>query len=202
MFDVEFIIAGAGPVGTTAALRLAKLGYRVLVCEVNPDCSQDLRASTFHASTLEMLDELDVMDTMIEKGLKSPLYHFRERQSGETIEFDLGELSGEIKFPYRLQCEQHVMASILLDSLENHSNVDVHFSSRVVHFEQDDQGVTVDIETAIEIKHIRAKYLIGADGGSSTVRKWMNLDFEGFTYPERFLCLSTKRELANFGAHL
>lgn len=195
-FDADFIIAGAGPVGTVAALRLAKAGYRVVVCEVNPDCTQDLRASTFHASTLEMLDELGVMETMIEKGLKSPLYHFRERQSGDVIEFDLGELSNELKFPYRLQCEQHVMASILVDQLEGHDNVDVHFSSRVLHFEQDDDGVTVDIETPIEIKHIRARYLIGADGGSSTVRKWMNIEFEGFTYPERFLCLSTKTDLA------
>ena len=197
MFDVEFIIAGAGPVGTAAALRLAKLGYSVMVCEVNPDCSQDLRASTFHASTLEMLDELGVVETMIAKGLKSPLYHFRERQSGETIEFDLGELSGEIKFPFRLQCEQHVMASILVDKLEEHENVDVQFNSRVLHFTQDEYGVSVDIETPIEIQHIRAKYLIGADGGSSTVRKWMNVEFEGFTYPERFLCLSTKTELAD-----
>jgi len=47
----------------------------------------------------------------------------------------------------------------------------------------------------MEIENFRADYLIAADGGSSTVRKWLNVEFEGFTYPEHFLCLSTETEL-------
>jgi 3-(3-hydroxy-phenyl)propionate hydroxylase len=60
-----------------------------------------------------------------------------------------------------------------------------------VHFEQDTQGVTVTAETPLELARFRAEYLIGADGANSLVRKWLDVSFEGFTYPEKFLTMST-----------
>jgi 3-(3-hydroxy-phenyl)propionate hydroxylase len=60
-----------------------------------------------------------------------------------------------------------------------------------VHFTQDDAGVDVHLESPMGIETIRADYLIGADGASSIVRKWLGTEFDGFTYPERFLTLST-----------
>ena len=104
MQDSHVIVAGAGPVGTVAAYYLANKGIKVTLCEAGPDCAHDLRASTFHPPTIEMLDELGIANTIIDKGLIAPIYHFRERQSGEVIEFDLSELESEKKFPYRVQC--------------------------------------------------------------------------------------------------
>jgi len=132
---------------------------------------------------------------LIKRGLKAPTYHFRERESGEAIEFDLTELKDQTKFPFRVQCEQHVMASMLAEALEEHPNCDVRFGHRVTSFQQNDNGVEVALETPYEIVKLKSQYLIGADGGNSIIRKWLGVQFEGFTYPEKFLTLSTELEL-------
>jgi len=193
--DTQVIVAGAGPVGTFAAYLLASQGIEVLLAEAGNDCAQDLRASTFHPPTLEMLDKLGLADELIERGLKAPIYHFRERQTGEVIELDLGEIAAHTRYPYRLQCEQYVMATLLAERLQNHPKAQVRFGHRITHFEQTDTGVVVALENSREIVKVRGRYLVGADGGASIIRKWLNTQFEGFTYPEKFLTLSTKFEL-------
>ncbi|MEM1261304.1 MAG: NAD(P)/FAD-dependent oxidoreductase [Pseudomonadota bacterium] len=198
MRSTQVVVVGAGPVGTVAALALANAGIEVLLCEAGPTCAQDLRASTFHPPSLDMLDELGVADDIIEHGLKAPKYHFRERQSGEYIEFDLGELDQEMRFPYRIQCEQHVMAGLLADRIAQHDKAEVLFNHRANSFKQDDNGVTIAFETPVAIEQVHAQYVIAADGGNSIIRKWLGAEFDGFTYPEKFLCLSTETELADY----
>lgn len=187
----QVVVAGGGPVGAVAAAYLARHGIDVVLAEAGADCAQDLRASTFHPPTLEMLDELDVTKDLIEKGLKAPVYHWRDRQSGEVMAFDLTEISDVTKYPFRIQCEQYHLARMLTDRLAKLDSVEVLFNHRVVHFTQDDAGVTVSLESPYGIETVQADYLIGADGASSIVRKWLGTEFDGFTYPERFLTLST-----------
>ncbi len=198
MKNPQVIVAGAGPVGTVAAYRLASMGIDVLLVEAGPDCALDLRASTFHPPTLEMLDELGMADKLIERGLKAPEYHFRERESGDVVSFDLSELADETRFPYRLQCEQYVLANMMAEALESHPHAEVRFNHRLVSFTQDDDGVEVALEGPFSIEKVRAKYLVAADGGNSIVRKWLGVQFDGFTYPERFLTLSTRVELRDY----
>ena len=187
----QVVIAGGGPVGSVAAAYLARHGIDVVLAEAGADCAQDLRASTFHPPTLEMLDELDVTPALIEMGLEAPVYHWRDRRSGEVLAFDLGEISDVTRYPFRIQCEQYHLARMLTDRLEQLDRAEVLFNHRVVHFTQDDTGVDVSLESPFGIETIRADYLIGADGASSIVRKWLGTEFDGFTYPERFLTLST-----------
>lgn len=191
----QVVVAGAGPVGTVMALSLARRGYQVVLCEKHPHRAQDLRASTFHPPTLEILDDLGVVTPIMDYGLKAPIYHYRERQTGETIAFDFAELAEDTRFPFRIQCEQHVMAGMVAAELESLPNVQVLYNHAVVAFEQSDNGVAVHVESPIAIRHFNADYLVAADGGNSIIRKWLDVEFEGFTYPEKFLCLSTKREL-------
>lgn len=195
MKRTQVIIAGAGPVGATAAWRLSRMGIDVVVVETLADCPEDMRASTMHPPTLDMMAELGVLDDLERQGLRAPAYHFRNRRSGDVIEFDLTELSDISRHPYRLQCEQFKLARLLTGLLEERAPGSVRFVNRVVNFSQDDTGVTVHIETPMSIETIRADYLIGADGANSTIRKWTGTEFEGFTYPERFLTLSTSYEL-------
>jgi 3-(3-hydroxy-phenyl)propionate hydroxylase len=189
--DFDVIIAGAGPVGTVAAYGLARAGVSVLLLESNPTCVEDLRASTFHPPTLEMLDELGVLDELMPQGLKAPEYQYRIRKTGEVLAFDLTEIADVARFPYRLQCEQFKLARLLAAKLADH----IRYARRVVHFEQDADGVTVNVEAPHEIERYRARYLIAADGANSIVRKWLGVTFDGFTYPEKFLCLSTTTPL-------
>lgn len=192
MEHYQVIIAGAGPVGSVAAYRLAERGIKVLLLESEPGVKEDMRASTFHASTLEMMEELGVLDDLLAQGLKAPVYQYLNRQTGKALTLDLTEVADILKHPYRLQCEQFKLARLLYKRLADHPNANVLYSHRVVHFSQDDKGVTVHAENPFEIAHFTGDYLIAADGASSLVRKWLGVKFEGFTYPEKFLTLSTE----------
>jgi 3-(3-hydroxy-phenyl)propionate hydroxylase len=194
----QVAIVGAGPVGTVMATLLAQAGIDVVVLEAGEDCAQDLRASTFHSPTLEMLDQIGITPMLLEKGLKAPVYHWRDRASGEVIEFDLSEIADVTRYPFRIQCEQYHLSRALAEGLEKYSNAQVLFGHRLLTFAQDDSGVDLAIETMTGIRKMRADILIGADGANSIVRKWLGIEFDGFTYPERFLCLSTKTELADY----
>lgn len=192
---VQVVIAGAGPVGCVAATYLAQQGIDVLVAEAHADSAQDLRASTFHPPSLEMLDQLGFAAPLIEMGLKAPVYHWRDRRSGEVCSFDFAELAGDTKFPFRIQCEQYHLAKMLSQRLSELDSVQMLFDHRIVYLQQDDSGVDVTLEHATGLRHVRADYLIGADGANSIVRKWLGIEFDGFTYPEKFLCLSTERPI-------
>ncbi|MBC2669858.1 FAD-dependent oxidoreductase [Novosphingobium piscinae] len=194
----QVAIVGAGPVGTVMATLLAQAGVDVVVLEAGDDCAQDLRASTFHPPTLEMLDQIGITPMLLQKGLKAPVYHWRDRATGEVIDFDLGEVADVTRYPFRIQCEQYHLSRGLAAALDNYANAQVRFSHRVLTFSQDDRGVDLAVETMTGIEHLRADYLIAADGANSIVRKWLGIEFDGFTYPERFLCLSTEVELADY----
>lgn len=167
------------------------MGIDVIICEAGETCAHDLRASTFHAATLEMLEEIDAAGPMIERGLKAPVYQMRDRRSGEFIEFDLNEIADRTRFPFRLQCEQHHMSVLLTERLPTLANAEMRFNTRLVGLEQDVQGVTATLESQGRTEQVRAKFLIGADGARSVVRQAIGIGFEGFTYDEKFLSLST-----------
>ncbi len=198
----QVAIVGAGPVGTVIATLLAQSGIDVVVLEAGEECAQDLRASTFHSPTLEMLDQIGITPMLIERGLKAPVYHWRDRTSGEVIDFDMSELSDVTKYPFRVQCEQYHLSRALANGLAQHSNAQVRFGNRLLTFQQDDDGVDLWVEQMAGISRLRVDYLIGADGANSIVRKWLGIEFDGFTYPERFLCLSTELELADHLSNL
>jgi len=191
----QVAVAGAGPVGTVAAYYLASQGIDVVLLEDGADCALDLRASTFHPPTLEMLEQFDITRRLIEKGLKAPVYHFRERRTGEVIDFDLTEIADATRHPYRIQCEQYHLSRMLSEGVQEQAGAEVLFNHRVAAVEQNSQGVTIHAETPYAIKRIEADYLIGADGSNSTVRKWLGTEFHGFTYPEKFLCFTTTEPL-------
>ena len=192
MERTQVLIAGSGPVGAMAAFILARAGIDVILLEMLSDCPEDMRASTLHPPTLDMLDELGVLDELEQQGLRAARYHYRNRKTGSVIEFDFGDLADVSAHPYRLQCEQYKLARLLTGKLAAISPESVRFNRRIVGYEQDGEGVTAFVETLTAIERVRADFLIGADGANSIVRKWTGIPFEGFTYPERFLTLSTR----------
>ena len=81
---VQVVVAGAGPVGAVAAYRLAQRGIDVLLLESRSELAEDMRASTFHPPTLEMMAELGLLDALEAKGLRAPIYQYRNRATGEV----------------------------------------------------------------------------------------------------------------------
>jgi 3-(3-hydroxy-phenyl)propionate hydroxylase len=191
MEKTRVLVAGGGPVGAVAAYRLAAAGIDTILVEALPACPDDMRASTLHPPTLDMLAELGVLADLEAQGLRAPEYHYRNRRSGRVIAFDLGELADVSAHPYRLQCEQFKLARLLTAKLDALPHGSARFSHRVTGYVQDGDGVTVDLATPDGPATIRADYVVAADGASSTIRKATGTSFTGFTYPERFLTLST-----------
>jgi 3-(3-hydroxy-phenyl)propionate hydroxylase len=186
------IVVGAGPVGLVAASALSDAGIPVTVLEQSPDLPEDLRASTFHPPTLDMLGRFGVVDRMVADGLICPHWQFRDRKAGVVATFDLGLLKGETDHPYRLQCEQWRLARMLRDRLVADPDVQIDFHSRVVGIAQDDAGVDVSVERPDGGREtMRADYVVGADGLRSAVRNAIGVEFEGMTIPELFVTMST-----------
>jgi 3-(3-hydroxy-phenyl)propionate hydroxylase len=191
-------IVGAGPVGLTLAYLLAKEGVMVDVFESNDDLSMDLRASTFHPATLDLLDRLGVNEELIVQGNIVPAIHFRDRKDFSLIaEFDFSALSADTKHPFRLQCEQWKLTKILKSRLELMENVSLHFSTCVKNVGQTVDGVFIDIVRERENKKVQADWLIACDGVGSAVRKSLKIDYEGFFFPEKFFSISTPFEFAD-----
>ena len=186
------IVVGAGPVGLIATASLLANGIPVTLLEATSDLAEDLRASTFHPPTLDMLDKLGVAPTLVEQGLICPHWQFRDRKEGVIATFDLGHLEGETAHPYRLQCEQWKLTRVVRKQVDDHPDGTLITEIRAEAIEQDDDGVTVEgVRPDGSVERFRGRYLIGADGGHSVVRKSLGVKFEGLTIPEIFLTLST-----------
>jgi 3-(3-hydroxy-phenyl)propionate hydroxylase len=188
---VSVIVAGAGPAGCVAAWRLAEQGIDVLLLERDHVLPEDMRASTLHPPTLDMLEELGLLDVLEAQGLRAPLYQYRNRDTGGIITLDMSEIADAVRHPYRLQCEQFKLTRLVAARLDGHRAGRILFDRKLIAYEQDSQGVTVSVGAGDTVETYRADYLIGADGANSTIRKQMGVTFEGFTYPEKFLTLST-----------
>jgi 3-(3-hydroxy-phenyl)propionate hydroxylase len=186
------LIVGAGPVGLATALLLAEAGVRVRVFEAEPELVEDLRASTFHPPTLDMLEPLGITAELLAQGLVCPQWQIRLHPEGERAVFDLGALEGETRHPYRLQCEQWKLSRALESRVRGHPRVELLRGARVTALAQDDAGVTLEVETAGRRESVRGAWLIGADGARSTVRKTVGLEFDGRTYPETTLLVTTR----------
>jgi 3-(3-hydroxy-phenyl)propionate hydroxylase len=189
------VVAGAGPVGLATALSLAHQGVPVEVIEAEPGLTVDQRAGTFHPPTLEMLAPFGVTDDMHRIGLKVPRWQIRDRRQGVIVEWDLGLIGDLTPYPYRFHLEQHRLTPILFHKLHGFSNAAVHFSTGFVGATQTGDEVLVQTTAG----PLRASWLIGCDGGRSAVRKALGVEFEGFTWPERFIVISTIEDFAQDG---
>jgi 3-(3-hydroxy-phenyl)propionate hydroxylase len=185
------LIAGAGPVGLVAAAHLARSGVPVTVFEAGPELSEESRASTFHPPTLDMLDALGAAEPLISQGLKAPAFQYRSKKHGLLAQFDFGGIAGATKHPYRVQCEQSKLTRILYEQLCCHPNFELHFDSPVVGVSQEASGVEITIDRDGHTERRSGRYLIGADGASSKIRRALGIEFEGFTWPDRLLVVST-----------
>jgi len=188
----NIVVVGAGPVGTVAALACARRGHHVTLLEAEERVNDAPRASTTQPPTLEILEELGLIDEYIAKGLVARTFQFWDRPSLRLVaEFDFERLKDETRYPYVVQTEQHKLALMGIERLKA-TGTKVLMGTRVTGLAQDADGVT--LETSSE--KFRADYVIGCDGGRSTVRKSLGIEFEGFTWPERFLVITTKFDFA------
>lgn len=182
------VVAGAGPVGLVAALKVARAGIPVLALDCEPGIIQWPRAVVYHAPTVEMLDRLGLLDELKAAGILKQDYQFRTIDGGLLAAPNMSVLTPEdTAYPFNLHMPQHELASAILRNLLTIPGASVRWNSRVMDVKQDSGGVTLTVENGGESRELRCDWLIGADGGSSTVRRASGLSFEGYTHPERLV---------------
>jgi 2-polyprenyl-6-methoxyphenol hydroxylase-like FAD-dependent oxidoreductase len=190
--DRRILIAGGGPVGLFCALLLGRKGLPVRLFDENEQPQEDPRAATTHPGTLEVLAEAGLVEDMARVGLVAPIFQFWDRPSGRKVaEFDHALLKDDTAYPFVIQCEQFKTAQLILDRLSALPNVEILFGRQLLDVEQSAGAVTALVRGAGGESRHGGAYLIGADGGRSTVRKQCGIAFEGFTWPERFIVLTT-----------
>jgi 3-(3-hydroxy-phenyl)propionate hydroxylase len=186
------LIAGGGPVGLLCAWLLGRRGIPVRLFDDNEGPQADPRAATTHPATLDLLDEDGLAADMARVGLVAPIFQFWDRPSGERVaQFDHAILAGDTKHPFVVQCEQFKTAKLILARVRQLPNVELLYGHEVVGVTPSGNAVSIDVRGQDGVTTHAGAYLIGADGGRSVVRKQSGIAFDGFTWPERFIVLTT-----------
>ena len=188
----RILIAGGGPVGLLCAWLLGRRGLPVRLFDNNSGLQADPRAATTHPATLDLLDDELVAD-MARVGLVAPIFQFWDRPSQALVaQFDHAVLKNDTRHPFVVQCEQFKTAKLVLDRLQPYPNVEVLFDHEVIDVAQNASAVTVQVRgpSGAVAQHSGA-YLIGADGGRSTVRRRSGQVKPSNFMPERFIVLTT-----------
>jgi 3-(3-hydroxy-phenyl)propionate hydroxylase len=192
------IVAGGGPVGLIVALMLGRAGIAVTLFDQGDIVHSEPRAATIHPATLDILDDLGVYTLIEPQGIVCPIVNYYD---GKLLlaSFDHALLKDETR-PFVLQCEQDKLSRTLFAMAKATPNITFRTETRVVDCSQDGDAVEVTVETADgRPERHRARYLVGADGARSTVRKAIGVAFEGFTYPERCMIIGTPYDFAADG---
>ncbi|WP_323019653.1 FAD-dependent oxidoreductase [Pararhodobacter sp.] len=194
------LVVGGGPVGFLTALGLAQRGLRVTLVEAEPDIVNSPRAAVYHWYVLEGLKQLGILDEALETGFAKQDYcHFVFR-TNERIHWSLAPLAEVAPYPFNLHLGQNDLARIACRHLERFASAEVRFATRLTDLTQDASGVTARLSGPGGETVERFDWLIGADGGGSTVReKSLKLNFFGITHPERFIATNVRLPFESFG---
>ena len=189
--NADVLVAGSGPTGLTLALDLARRGVRVRIVEKADRFSVGSRGDGIQPRTLEVFEDLGVLDEVLSAGMSAPVNRVYD---GDRVVWD-GRMaeqvapSADVPYPNLWFVPQWRTEQILRAALAGHG-VEVALGAGVAAFEQDEDGVATRLESG---ETLRAAYLVGADGGRSTVRKRLAVPFVGETNDDVTLLLADVR---------
>lgn len=184
--SVFTIIAGAGPTGLTLARQLQRHGVPFRIVEQSPQPFSGSRGKGLQPRTLEVLDDLGLISRFLEAGGDYPGLR-AHLPGGGTHDFRLDELhapTDAVPYPNGLMVPQWRTSELLADGIP------VELGVSVTGVADTGNGVRVTLDTG---ETVDARYLVGADGGRSTVRKLLGIAFEGSSHPEERLLIADVR---------
>ncbi|MEU7696419.1 FAD-dependent oxidoreductase [Microbispora hainanensis] len=198
--DVEVIISGAGAAGETLAIDLARRGVSFLLIDKAARPFAGSRGKGIQPRTQEVFEDLGMIDKIVASGGEYPPQ--RLYTADGPIDRAMTDMTGPTPYePYRmaLLVPQFLTERRLRERLAELGHAP-HYDHELVGFDQDDDGVNARILTPAGMRTVRARYLVGADGGSSFVRKALGVAFDGATLGVRALVADVVVEGLSFDA--
>lgn len=189
MVESTVAIVGAGPSGLTLAWWLVDQGVTVSVLEREAAIPQDMRASTFHPATLDLLDESGLASELVQRGTVVSQWQYLIHETGERAVFDMACLDDVTDYPFRLQCEQFQLTELLAARLAEHPLCTLHFNASFQDAVIEDEQVQLRYHDSDGAKQGVCDWLVAADGASSQVRKSLGLSFDGTVFPKTSITL-------------
>jgi 3-(3-hydroxy-phenyl)propionate hydroxylase len=179
------VVVGAGPIGLTMALDLAKRGVKTVLIDDNDVVSVGSRGVCYAKRPLEILDRLGAVEPMLAKGVSWNVgkVFFRDRLA---YQFDLLPESDH-KMPAMINLQQYYLEEFLIAACEKEPNVELRFRHKLLSLRQADDRVSLRVETPDGEFEMQAQWLIACDGASSPVRGMVGADFTGKAFQDRFL---------------
>jgi 2-polyprenyl-6-methoxyphenol hydroxylase-like FAD-dependent oxidoreductase len=177
--DTQVLIAGAGPTGLTLAIELARRGIGVRIVDKAEQFSFGSRGDGLQPRTLEVFEDLGVLDEMFASGIGAPLMRI---YAGDSVVWE-GRMAepqpprADVPYPNLWFVPQRRTEEILRSRLFSYG-IAVELNAGVTAIEQDGAAVTVSLHGG---ETVRTGYLVGADGGRSTVRRSLGIPFLGTT---------------------
>ncbi|KFZ05134.1 hypothetical protein V501_08654 [Pseudogymnoascus sp. VKM F-4519 (FW-2642)] len=202
----DVVVVGAGPSGLFCALKMAKKGIDVLVIESGPAISESPRAIAYMPIVLNEFEKVGIFDDLVElghqnnDGIQFRTPHNKGDELLTTVKLNLVPKSLK-RYPFiGVNTGQDRLAHLILKHAQRLPNFHIKFSHTFAGVQQDDNGVRITAVTSRGEKYFAAKYLIGADGTGSSVRRSQCIPFRGFTWNDfRFMAVNIEYDFASHG---
>lgn len=179
--NIDVLIVGAGPTGSALAVDLARRGLHIRIIDRNAHGFPGSRAKGVQPRSLEVMEDLGVLEHVLGAGSTYPplgihlgWFMFPKRM------FKLAKPSDAIPYPNTWLIPQFSTDALIQKGLAG-SGIGVEYQTQLTALSQDPQGVRAEVEGPSGAEVIRARYVVGADGGASKVRQSLDIAFTGKT---------------------
>lgn len=189
----QVVIAGSGPSGMVTALELARHGVPSVVLESELQVSAGSRAIVFTRRSMEILQQVGVADRMLQTGL--PWQFGNSYYRGQRVFRMEAPHDPDDRFHPMLNIQQQYMEQYLLEACQASPLIDFRWGNKLTQVRQNDDSVTVQVDTPQGTYELEADWLVAADGGRSSIRQMMGLHMEGSSYEGFFVIADIRVDL-------